>query len=353
MKEVMSLRHRLPVPWRARRQWLHWALGGGAGALLSGCAPDPMSSARRSRPAVENGLYWQRRAMLAFGTTVWLQIGHEDAQLAQAGLADAIDAVRLVERLMSLYDPQSALSRLNREGVLADPPKPLYEVLRLAQHVARESSGAFDVTVQPLWSAWQSASAQGRSPSRKEREQALAVVGYPHLQVAPDRIELTRPGMAVTLNGIAQGYAADLVRARLVARGIGHAVLDTGEWLTLGASPLEPMRLGVADPAQSDRLLAMLRADGRALAVSDDAHTVFSADRRDHHILDPRTGSSPPQVSAVAVLAPQAALADALTKVAFMAGPDAVPVLARTWGVDLLVLDKSGRLKGSQGVPWA
>ena len=43
----------------------------------------------------------------------------------------------------------------------------------------------------------------------------------------------SKPGMALTLNGIAQGYAGDLARAALQAHGIEHALIDTGEWSAL------------------------------------------------------------------------------------------------------------------------
>ena len=88
------------------------------------------------------------------------------------------------------------------------------------------------------------------------------------------------------------------------------------------------------------------------MAVSSDAHLRFGADPgddHDHHIIDPRSGRSPPHLSAVVVAARSAALADALTKVMFMGTPAQALAQARRWGVDVIAVDKAGQLHASGG----
>jgi FAD:protein FMN transferase len=261
-----------------------------------------------------------------------------------------VQAIRHVEAQMSLFDPASAVSRLNRDGELRDPDADLLRVLRLAQHVAERSGGAFDITVQPLWRAWQAARQAGRHPTPHELAAAHRLVGWRGLDVDAGRVRLRRAGMAVTLNGIAQGYAADLARERLRAHGIEHALLDTGEWAPLGRAPGNlPWHLAVADPRSAAQAVAVLQAQGRSVATSSDAHTAFSADLRHHHIFDPRSGDSPTQLASVTVAADSCALADALTKVMFMGGISDALGLARRWGVDVLAIDKAGRWQASPG----
>ena len=83
--------------------------------------------------------------------------------------------------------------------------------------------------------------------------------------------------------------------------------------------------------------------DGYSAATSSDAHTTFTADRRYHHILDPRTGESPPHWSSVTVVARSAALADGLTKVFFALPKERVAAAASHWGVGVLMQDKRGQ----------
>ena len=342
-----------PIP---RRQWLRTSLGLGA-ALLGSAAGSATGSAAAS--AASQPLVWRERALLGFGTTLWLRAAHHDPATVERGLDAAVQAVRHVEAQMSLFDPASAVSRLNREGSLRHADADLLRVLRLAQQVSARSDGAFDITVQPLWQAWDAARRAGRGPSTQALAQARALVGWRGLVVGPGDVQLRRAGMALTLNGIAQGYAADLARERLRAHGIEHALLDTGEWAPLGRAPGDrPWTLAVADPraARADasgaapHAVAALCAGGRSVATSSDAHTTFTADRRHHHIFDPRSGASPAQLASVTVVAPSCALADALTKVLFMGSVDEALVLARKWDVDVLAIDKSGRWRASPGL---
>ena len=326
----------------SRRGWLRLAVGGAAATGLAGSSADDAAGAI--------ALQWRQRALLGFGTTLSLRVAHGDAAIAEAGLDAVVAAIRHVERQMSLFDPDSALSVLNREGELRDPHPDLLEVLTLSQQVSAASAGRFDVTVQPLWKAWAEAKRLGRSPTSRELQAARRCVGWQGVELRPERIRLMRPGMALTLNGIAQGFAADVASTRLRALGIRHALVNTGEWATLGESPQAgPWRLGVAHPRVAGQLLATLIGDGRAIACSSDALS-FSTDHRHHHIFDPRSGDSPRALSTVVVAAPTCALADALTKVMFMGTVSDALALATQWRVDVLAADKAGAWSASPGL---
>lgn len=322
-----------------RRQWLRWALGAAAGSAVATKA--------------SAALQWRERALLGFGTTLWLRAAHADAGRVDRALDEAVALLRHLERQLSLFDPASAVRRLNRDGVLAHPDPALVELLTLARRVSQRSRGAFDVTVQPLWAAWQRAHAEGRKPTPAELARARALVDWRAVSVSGQTVRLGRAGMALTLNGIAQGYAAERARALLRGHGITAALLDTGEWAPIGRAPDgQPWQLGLASPRDSARILATLQADGRAMAVSSDAHLRFGADPgddQDHHIIDPRSGRSPPHLSAVVVAAGSAALADALTKVMFMGTAAQALLQARRWGVDVIAVDKAGQLQSSSG----
>jgi len=98
-------------------------------------------------------------------------------------------------------------------------------------------------------------------------------------------------------------------------------LIDTGELAPLGNNPVNaPWRLGLVDPRDDHALLARVLADGRCVATSADEPSSFSADHRHHHIFDPASGYSPSGLASVTVAARSGALADALTKVMFVAG---------------------------------
>ena len=115
-------------------------------------------------------------------------------------------------------------------------------------------------------------------------------------------------GMALTLNGVGQGYVADRIAALLEAEGLDDILIDTGEFRAMGGQPEGggwPMRL------ESGSRLALRQ---RALATSSSLGTTFDQAGRDGHILDPVTGRPAATVwQSVSITAPSAAIADALS----------------------------------------
>lgn len=288
-------------------------------------------------------LVWQERSLVGFGTTLWIKAAHTDAGRLQQALNESVNAIRSVEKQMSLFDPDSAVSRLNRFGELQNPDAELVSVLTLAQHVSQRSAGAFDVTMQPLWNLWSLHSQSQTLPSSKALSQTRSLVNWRALTVSPEVVRLNVKGMGVSLNGIAQGYAADKVRAVLQANGVQHALIDTGETTLLGQSPKgDAWRFALEPSVVSNEATPVLSPSGWAVATSSDAHTSFSADHVHHHILNPRTGDSPTYWATVSIIAPSCALADALTKVFFMCPPQGIERLAKAWGAGVVLQNKRG-----------
>lgn len=185
------------------------------------------------------------------------------------------------------------------------PPPELLEVLSLCDAVHRASGGRFDPTVQPLWAVLARAHATGHAPDPERIAQARASVGWSG--VAYDRawVRLTRAGMALTLNGVAQGYVADRVTAFLRGAGLEVGLVDTGEIRAIGPD----WSVRIADGPR-------LRLSDRALATSGRFGTVLDAGGRQDRILAPRLGEAEPFCETVSISAPRAALADALSTAA-------------------------------------
>lgn len=307
-------------------------------------------------------------AALAFGTTISVSLVHTDAALAEAAIGDALDQAASVDRLMSIYSPASQVFQLNRDGVFAQAHPHLLAVLGQARALSQLTSGAFDITVQPLWQAFRHAAdhcghgshgghgVHGNHaglPSNAQRLQAMSEVRWRGVLVQGDMVRLARPGMAITLNGLAQGYAADMAMAAVRARGIGDALLDTGEFSARGAGvEARPWMLGVPDPRDAAVLAVRLRLQGRCVATSGDYACTFTPDFLHHHIFDPATGDSPPELASVTVLAPSAMLADGLATAFMVTGARKAHALAATLdGVDVMTINKRGVIWRSPGFP--
>ncbi len=284
-------------------------------------------------------------AALAFGTTISVSVLHADARLARLAIDEALHAAQRVDRLMSIYHPASQVYQLNRDGLLARPDGQLLEVLTQARELSMVSDGAFDITVQPLWRAYSEAAAHGTLPTDAARRQARALVGWQELEFDHEAVRLARPGMAITLNGLAQGYAADRALAALQARGIQHALLDTGEFVARGRKQhRQPWTLGIRAPRDADALATTLYIEGCGVATSGDYEATFTPDFAHHHIFDPALGDSPAELASVSVLAPSGMLADGLSTAFMVMGRTrAAALAAQLPGVDLMTIDKQGR----------
>lgn len=229
------------------------------------------------------------------------------------GALHAIPAqLELIEELFSLYRPGSVLSRLNATGRINAPG--LFRILM--GHVTtahRLTGGLFDPTIQPLWRAL----ALGTDP-----DTARAFIGWDRVHAnAVDDIRLGT-GQQITLNGIAQGFATDLIRDNLKTRGFSKALINIGEMAALGG----PFVLGVDDPDHGQ--LATRRVSDRAIATSSPRAMHL---RDAGHILSP--DGRPPIWSTVTIEGPSATMADALSTAAVFMPVPALRVLKRQAGL--------------------
>lgn len=317
-----------------RRTWIQAALGVGCMGL------------QEAQAASE--LHWRTSTFVGLGTTLSIRAAHTDLQALDQALIQARRVVGRIEDQMSLFRPTSAIRRLNDTGVLYNPPLDLLHVLRMSQRMAAKSKGAFDITVQPLWELFDKAAKQSQLPAATQVQAVREQVGWQHLSVESRRVRFMRPNMRMTLNGIAQGYAADLVRVQLAQSGVMHALINMGEWSSLGqADGARDWTLGIGSPREASHVIARLRMCGKSVATSADDQCSFSSDHVHHHIFNPKTGYSPRDISSVTVVADSCAQADALTKVLFVAGYDRALQEAQSWGVMALVVDKNGKWKAS------
>jgi thiamine biosynthesis lipoprotein len=314
------------------------------GALLA-ALPALACAAAPPAPLVEvsDGRY-------AMGTVLEITLHAADAARARATLDELFELAARLDAVMSRHDPQSDLSRLNRaagQGLVPVDPE-LARLLSAGVEYARLTRGSFDVTVGPLVALWTRAGETGTPPSAGEIERARALVGADQIRVEGDRAALTSAGVSVDLGGLAKGWALDQMLPLLRAHGIENALLDFGQssvW-ALGAPPgASGWRLLARGPGEGE--LGVLTLSDQALSVSGSlGQWTLIGGRRHGHVLDPRSGQPLQRRRQALVVAPNAALAEALSK--------ALLILEEEEGIALVAAQPGchGMLVDAEGGSW-
>jgi thiamine biosynthesis lipoprotein len=274
---------------------------------------------------------------MALGAAAQLQIHHTNRAAAERLIDRSVAELRRLEGLFSLYRDDSTLVALNRRGAIAAPPTDFVRLLEDCRRYAQLSKGRFDPTVQPLWTLhaehFAKPGADPSGPSPAALAAARELVGWERVAVSADRVTFARRGMALTLNGIAQGYVTDRVADLLRAEGVSNSMIDLGEIRALGGRPDGlPWRVGLADPDRPGVLVEEIALADRALATSAPSGFRFDDAGRFNHLFDPGSGASARLYRSVSVISSTATGADALsTAFSFMA-PEEVGAVLRTLG---------------------
>ncbi|MGJ4962757.1 FAD:protein FMN transferase [Bradyrhizobium sp. HKCCYLRH3061] len=311
-------------------------------AALAGLAVAP---SRAHAADSTSGLVEWRGTLL--GAVATIKLHHRDRQEAERLITVSIGEARRLERLFSLYLEQSALVTLNRTGVLVDPAPELVDILTRSQRYAAMTDGRFDPTVQPLWTLYADhfsrPDANPDGPPQAAVQEALMRVGHQRLSVSRDHIVMPR-GMALTLNGIAQGYVTDRIVELLRGEGVQHSLVDMGEARAIGARPdARPWEVGIADPDNPDRIAAMLPIIDRAVSTSGAYGLRFDPQGRFNHLFDPHSGGCAQRYRSVTTVAGNATAADALsTAFSLMSEPEIRALLPRTEIERVHLIDAAG-----------
>jgi FAD:protein FMN transferase len=195
---------------------------------------------------------------------------HAGDARGEAAWAAALAVLRTADRTFSTYRADSVVSRFNRGEIVAAPPE-FAEVVAIGAAAERASGGAFAL----------------------------------------------RRGGALDPSGVVKGWAAERAAAALAALPDTDFCLSAGGDITCRtADPTAaPWRIGIEDPADPARLVAVVPLRTGAVATSGSAH-------RGAHILDARTGRAPTGLASVTVVGDSLTAVDVDATAAFALGAD-------------------------------
>ncbi|MBT3990192.1 MAG: FAD:protein FMN transferase [Rhodospirillaceae bacterium] len=249
---------------------------------------------------------WRGRAL---GVEAEMQFVHHDEAFLKRIINQCVSEIDRLEDIFSLYRPGSEINRLNDQGYLTHVSPELRTVLAEAHTISLLSQGAFDITVQPLWT---------------RRDKALEGINFRNIELSGHGVRFLEKHMAITLNGIAQGYITDRVADLLRGHGFDHLLLQLGE--TQASAPID-------QPWQ----IALNNRSGKKISLTSGAIATSSG----NHIVDPESGDTPRHYLSVSVIAPSAMTADALSTALFVADPSQAERIINRSAAKLAVIEQA------------
>ncbi len=312
--------------------------------LLSACrstAPQP------DAPAAELKKFQFQSSHM--GTMFFITLYASNNIIASEAAEAAFTRVARLEEVLSDYQADSELSLL-REAPAGKPVTvsfDLFQVMQKAQELSHLSSGAFDATIGPYVRLWRFSRKRKELPSASELSAAKEAVGYRHLDLNPQKQELTLrvPNMRLDVGGIAKGYAADAALEVLRNRGLDRALVAASGDIAIGNPPPgEPgWRIAVSGiDSPTNALPKHLCLSNAGVSTSGDVEQFIEIGGvRYAHIVSPWTGLGLTNRIQATLVSRNATTTDALaTAVCILGVHDGMRMIRQAPGTEAFVIHK-------------
>ncbi len=252
-----------------------------------------------------------------------------DQKYLKKSIDEAFDEIKQVENIMSPFIETSELSILNKA---AKPGRykvsdHVWNVLLISDRLNKETEGAFDVTIQPLYNLWKMAEARNKIPTDEELRNTLKSIGWDKIVLhhRSKEIEFTVPDMQLTFGGIASGYAIDIIVNSFRESGIKNFLIDEGGDIFCSGQPgtRALWRIGVKDPLNKSRVFKVLEFKDMAVVTSGNYERYYKiGDSSYSQIFSPKTGLPVKQTVATTVIANDTITADGWSTSLMVLGVD-------------------------------
>lgn len=288
----------------------------------------------------------------AMGSEIVIWLEHEDEPQAQQLLQQAQAMFDAAESCMTRFDAHSELSRLNSQaGKWVNVSRLLWQVLEQAWPLAAETQGLFDPTLltaleaagyrqsfSPTW-AWGAANLSNGKPH--------ATGQWQQVQRDPARHAILLPeGVRLDLGGIGKGFTAQQVVNFL--SHWGGCMVDAGGDIVAGDAPQgwPGWPVEIAKPwettLEEEEAVVEVWLNNGTLATSGIDYRWWSqAGKRQHHLIDPRTGRpADTDLLTASILSADACRAEAWATAALVAGAQPAKLLLQSREMAALLIDQ-------------
>ena len=279
-------------------------------------------------------------------------VDHGRTEEARLAIDHAYAELTRIDNLMSEWKPESPISQVDAAAGkhAVEVPAELRVILQRSIHYSEITGGTFDVTWRSMGNIWHFDDTFV-VPSAAVVAKARKNINYRAIHIDGNSVYLPA-GVNIGLGGIAKGYAVDRAAGVLAQAGFMDSMVDGGgDVLLSGTKNGQPWHLGIQDPRRPHgEVLGVVGVSNMAVATSGDYERFRIVNGvRYHHIIDPRTGWPATASISVSVMAKSAEQGVVLDKGIFMLGPEKGLALARSQGVEAMVVDPAQKQYFTEG----
>lgn len=252
----------------------------------------------------------------AQGTTYQISYFHSEEKIIKSQIDSILE---VIDHSMSLYKPNSLITQINHSRKGGKLDFHFLNVMKKAIDINKDTEGVFDITVEPLVSAWGFSSTKIDSlPTKKDIEELLPLIGMDKIKLKGNRLTKRHPDVQINVNGIAQGYTVDVLANFLRKKGVSDFFIELGGEIKAEGkkSNQSSFSIGIEGPLgntfEAVGIKHVISLNNKAVTTSGGYNQFIRKDGKKYiHIINPKTGFPiDSDILSVTVLADDAITAD-------------------------------------------
>lgn len=287
----------------------------------------------------------------AFGTVNMITVFEKEKE----SVLDIVEErIKQMDTHWSVFRKESDISQINRSAgkEYVSVHANTYDILQQAVRCSEMTDGTFDVTMQPLIERWNLIE-NCEVPSDDEIKQLCDLVGHHNIlfQKQGFKIMLKNPKQAISLGGIAKGYAADQVRVMLKQNDVNNAIINLGGTVVVMN---EEQKIGLQYPfkKRTGQIMGELYVKDKIVVTSGSYEQEYIRNGvRYHHILDPRTGyPSKSNLISVTLIGTSGTVLDALATAILVLGLEKGYRLVKEYNLQAVLVTEQLQVFATEGL---
>jgi thiamine biosynthesis lipoprotein len=300
-----------------------------------------------------------KRGCKLMGNHFELSVVSDNSTWAEAMIDLGINEIKRIEKLLTTYNEESETALINRNAGIA-PVKvsdETFELIERSIRISNVTQGAFDITYGSIdKSLWNFDTTMNALPDRATAKKMVRLINYQNmiLDKRNTTVFLKHKGMRIGFGGIGKGYAAEQAKKVMIDNGVESGIVNaSGDLTAWGFQPNgDEWTIGVAHPDLSHKIFSYINITNTAIATSGNYEKyVIIGGKKYSHTINPRTGLPIGGIKSVAIITPNAEIADAMaTPVMIMGIHAGLDMINQMKNIEAVIIDDNNKLYTSKNI---